>query len=100
MGSCLLALLARPAVLARVRREPALVARAIEETLRWETSITMVARVATRDAAVGPCPVASGTSLLLLVGSANRDEAQHVRPEEWDLDRPEKAHLAFGWGRH
>ena len=100
MGSCLVALLTRPAVLARVRREPALVARAVEETLRWETSITMVSRVATRDAAVGGCPVAAGTSLLLLTGSANRDEARWERPDEWDLDRPERPHLAFGWGRH
>ena len=100
MGNCLVALLTHPEVLARVRRDPSLVPRAVEETLRWETSITMVNRVATRDARVGGCPVAAGASLLLLIGSANRDEARWDRPDEWDPGRPEQSHLAFGWGRH
>jgi cytochrome P450 len=100
MGNCLVALLARPGALARVRRDPSLVPRAVEETLRWETSITLVHRVATRDAAVGGCPVAAGSSLLLLTGSANRDEARWEDPDQWSLDRPERPHLAFGWGRH
>ena len=100
MGSCLVALLTRPEQLARVRRDPSLVPRAVEETLRWEASITMVNRVATRDARVGGCPVEAGASLLLLTGSANRDDARWDRPDEWDLDRPDQSHLAFGWGRH
>jgi len=100
MGNCLVALLSRPQALARVRSDPALLPRAIEETLRWESSITMVNRVAKRAAAIGGCPVAAGASLLLLTGSANRDEARWEHPDEWDLDRPEQSHLAFGWGRH
>ena len=100
MGNCLVALLTRPDQLERVRRDPSLVPRAVEETLRWETSITMVNRIATRDARVAGCPVAAGTSLLLLTGSANRDEARWDRPDEWDLDRPDQSHLGFGWGRH
>jgi cytochrome P450 len=100
MGNCLVALLSRPEALASVRRDLALVPRAVEETLRWESSITMVNRVATRDAAIGGCPVAAGASILLLTGSANRDEARYERPDAWDLDRPEQPHLAFGWGRH
>jgi cytochrome P450 len=100
MGSCLVALLSQPEALARVRSDPSLLPRASEETLRWESSITMVSRVATRDAAVGGCPVAAGSSLLLLTGCANRDEARWERPDEFDLDRPEQTHLAFGWGRH
>ena len=100
MGNCLVALLSNPRALERVRRDPSLVPRAVEETLRWETSITMVNRVATRDAAIAGCPVAAGSSLLLLTGSANRDEARWQRPDEWDLDRPEQPHLGFGWGRH
>jgi cytochrome P450 len=100
MGNCLVALLSRPEALASVRSDPALLQRAIEETLRWEASITMVHRVATRDTTVGGCPVSAGSSVLLLTGSANRDEARYERPDTWDLDRPEQPHLAFGWGRH
>ena len=47
-GSCLLALLERPEVMARVRADRSLVRAAVEETLRWETSVTMVARRAGR----------------------------------------------------
>jgi cytochrome P450 len=36
----------------------------------------------------------------LLNGSANHDETRFDRSEEWDLDRADKRHLAFGWGRH
>ncbi len=100
MGNCLVVLLSQPEALARLRREPSLVPRAVEETLRWETSITMVNRVATRDTTIGGCRVAAGSSLLLLTGSANRDEARFEDPDAWDMDRPELPHLAFGWGRH
>src|SRR5262245_13159957 len=99
MGNCLVALLANPQALERVRRDPSLVPRAVEETLRWEASITMVNCVATRDAAIAGCPVAAGSSLLLLTGSANRDDGRWQQPDEWDLDRPDQPHLGFGWGR-
>jgi cytochrome P450 len=100
MGNCLLALLTHPGALGRAQREPEFLERAIEETLRWETSVTMVNRVATRDAEVAGCKVPKGASLILLVSSANRDASFHERADAWDPDREEKPHLAFGWGRH
>jgi cytochrome P450 len=101
LGNALLALLERPAVLERVRRDRSLLTKAIEETLRWETSITMVTRVAKRDTEVGGCPIAVGTIVSMLIGSANRDEQHYEHGEEWDIDRPgDSSHLAFGWGRH
>ncbi len=101
MGNCLAALLTRPAELERVRRDRSLVPRAIEETLRWETSVTMVSRIATRDTELRGCPIQKGTSVAALVASANRDEAVYADADTWDLDRelPEP-HLSFGWGRH
>jgi cytochrome P450 len=101
LGNALLALLERPGVLERVRRDRELLTRAIEETLRWETSVTMVTRVASRDTEVGGCPIAAGTVVSMLIGSANRDERHFGDAEEWDIDRPgDSPHLAFGWGRH
>jgi cytochrome P450 len=38
--------------------------------------------------------------MLLLTGSANRDETRWPHADAWDLDRPERPHLGFGWGRH
>jgi cytochrome P450 len=101
MGNLLLALLGRPDDLERVRRDRSLVPKAIEETLRWETSVTMVNRVTTRDTEIAGCPVAQGSSIILGTSSANRDEAVYPDADTWQLDREmEPPHLAFGWGRH
>lgn len=101
MGNALLALLEHPEVLEQVRRDRSLIPRAIEETLRWETSVTMLTRVANRDAEIGGCPIPKGAMISMLIGSANHDERYFQNPEEWNLDRSdESSHLAFGWGRH
>ena len=79
-GSCLLALLARPEAMDRVRADRSLVPAAVEETLRWETSVTMVARVAAVDAEIGGCPVPAGSSVSVINGSASHDEARWAGP--------------------
>ncbi|MXZ52771.1 MAG: cytochrome P450 [Acidimicrobiaceae bacterium] len=99
-GSCLLALLDRPEVMARVLADRSLVPTAVEETLRWETSVTMVARVAAADTEIGGCPVPAGSSVSIINGSASRDEARWADPGEWDLDREPQQHMAFGTGPH
>ena len=100
MGSCLFALLSRPDVLDRVRRDPALLDAVVEETLRWETSVTMVNRETTCPVEIDGVEVPQGVSLVCATGSANRDESRYTRPDQWDLDREEPAHIAFGTGRH
>ena len=99
-GSCLLVLLERPEAMARVLADRSLVPAAVEETLRWETSVTMVARVAAADTEVGGCPVPAGSSVSVINGSASRDEARWADPGEWDLDREPQQHMAFGTGPH
>ena len=100
MGNCLLALLTHPEVLHRVVADRSLIPAVIEETLRWETSITMVSRNVTADAAIGGCPVPAGAGLMLMVSSANRDETRYDHSSEWDIDRAPRSHLHFGTGRH
>lgn len=100
-GNTLFALLSNPEALARVRADRSLVPRAIEETLRWETSVTLVMRVAKKDTEVSGCPIAKGTPVSMMLASANRDGEHFDRPDRWDLDRPaDPGHLSFGWGRH
>ena len=100
-GNTLFALLSDREALDRVRGDRSLVPRAIEETLRWQTSVSLVMRVAKKDTEVAGCPVAAGTPVAMMVGAANHDEEHFADPEIWDLDRPdETGHLAFGWGRH
>ena len=99
-GSCLLALLDRPDAMARVRADRSLVPPAVEETLRWETSVTMVARRVATDTDIGGCPVPAGSSVSVINGSASRDEARWDDPDEWKLDREPQQHMAFGTGPH
>lgn len=101
MGNALLALLTHPDDLARVAADPdALLPEVIEETLRWETSVTMVSRVAAVDTEIAGCPIAAGSPVNVLTGSADRDTARFDDADEWKLGRPTQHHLAFGTGPH
>jgi len=100
MGSMLLALLTHPDALTEVIADRSLIPAAIEETLRWETSVTVVNREAVRDVEVSGVMVPQGASVLVATASANHDESRYDRADEWDLHRPAKPHMAFGTGRH
>ena len=100
MGNCLFALLHHPDVLARVVANRSMLPAVIEETLRWEPSVTMVGRIATRDTEIAGCPIEANSSVTVLVGSANRDETRFDHADEWDIDRPRIHHVAFGTGPH
>ena len=84
----------------RVRADRSLVPWAIEETLRWETSIVMLSRETTRPTEVRGVPMPAGALVSVVIGSANRDEEHYERPDAYDLDRRADDHLAFGFGRH
>jgi cytochrome P450 len=100
MGNCLYALLTHPEDLARVYADRSLLPEVIEETLRWETSVTMVSRVATADTEVAGCPISKGSPVGVLTGSSNHDERRWEDAAEWKLGRPVQHHLAFGTGPH
>jgi cytochrome P450 len=100
MGNCLFALLTKPDTLERVRADPSLIDGVVEETLRWETSVTMVNRETTCPVEIDGVTVPEGVSLVCATGSANRDETRYTDPDEWNLDRDEPPHIAFGTGRH
>lgn len=75
----------------------------VEETLRYDTSTQILARHLKRDVTLHGRTAPAGSQLLLLLGSANRDEEVFDRPDVYDLDRSreELAHLvSFGGGRH
>src|SRR6478735_5069660 len=100
MGNALLALLTHPDDLERVYADRSLVPEVIEETLRWETSVTMVSRVAARDTDIAGCPIKAGSPISVLTGSANHDARRFDDPTEWRLGRPVQHHVAFGTGPH
>ena len=73
MGNCLVALLSHPGVYEQVVADRTLMPEVIEETLRWETSVTMVSRVSAKDTEIAGCPVRAGSPISVLTGSANHD---------------------------
>ena len=100
IGNMLVALLTDRDRFERLRADRSLMPWAIEETLRWETSIVMLSRETTRPTEVRGVALPEGALVTVVLGSANRDEAHYERPDEYDLDRRADDHLAFGYGRH
>jgi cytochrome P450 len=100
LGSCYYALLNDPRALAEVRGDRALVGSVIEETLRWESSVTMVNREPVTDVELAGVPVPAGSSIIAMTGSANHDETRYDDAETWNLHRSPQPHLAFGTGHH
>jgi cytochrome P450 len=84
-------------LLAKDRR---LVANAIEEILRYEAPSPVQARYVTRDVELHGTVVPAGSALLLLNGSANRDEREFEDADRLDVTRKDVRHLSFGHGVH
>lgn len=82
--------------------DPAYVPMWVEETLRYDTSSQMLARVTTCDVELHGRVIPAGDRVLLLAGSANRDPRVFTDPDRYDLDRPEPLPqlASFGFGRH
>lgn len=100
VGNGLAALLAHPGEMERLRAEPALMPNAVEEMLRFESSVQLDARTALVDADVGGIEVSAGEVVLTLLGAANRDPARYPEPDRFDVARTGHQHLAFAAGIH
>lgn len=72
----------------------------VEETLRFDTSSQMVARVTLKDVERHGVHVPAGGRVLLLAGSANRDPRMFADPDRYDLERDTAGIASFGFGRH
>ncbi len=100
IGNGLLALAARPELVARLREDRSLLAPAVEELLRYDSSVQGVVRFARRRTELRGRTIEQGAALLPMVGAANRDPAQFPDPDDLDLARSPNRHLAFGRGIH
>jgi cytochrome P450 len=73
---------------------------ALEELLRWETPVMVVARTANTDTRLGACPISAGQRMLVLLGAANVDPVESPDAGLLRCDRKVNRHLAFGTGIH
>ncbi len=100
LGNGLLALLRHPEQLALLRHRPELMPSAVEEMLRYESPVNMVARLTQSPWQIDELTVPAGETLYCLIGAANHDPAVFHEPERFDIRRSPNPQLAFGGGLH
>lgn len=89
-----------PAEREKLVARPGLIPNAVEELLRFEAPSPVQARTVMRDVEWYGEPVPAGSVILLVTGSAGRDERQYPDPDRFDVERAVGRHLAFGYGTH
>jgi cytochrome P450 len=105
LSNLVLLLERQPEILARLRAEPELRPSAVEEVLRYISPVTGLFRHTTREVVVAGTALPAEAKVLLMYGSANHDERQYERPDEFVIDRYPRGfadadHVAFATGVH
>ena len=101
IGNGLLALHRNPDQLRLLRNDPSLAPNAVEELLRYDSSVQVTGRTTLEDVdEIGGIPLAKGQSVVCLLGSANRDPAVYADPDKLDIRRTDIRPLSFGGGIH
>jgi cytochrome P450 len=100
IGNGLLTLLRHPAELEKLRANPALIASAVEELLRFESPSQHTARLAPEDTQLGGKSIRKRQAVIAVMGAGNRDPERFPEPDRLDLERKDNRHLAFGWAAH
>ncbi|MDA3037957.1 MAG: cytochrome P450 [Actinomycetota bacterium] len=89
-----------PRVWAMLVADPTAIAGAVEETLRFDSSVVAWRRVTTTKTVIGESEVPAGARVLVLLGSANHDPEVFEQPGRFDVSRTDSRYLSFGWGKH
>jgi cytochrome P450 len=100
IGNGVLALMRRREQWELLCRNPHLVETAVDELLRYDAPVQYTARLPVVDVVVAGTPIRAGQTLLLLIGSANRDPNAFARPDELDITRANNRHLSLLVGIH
>ena len=101
IGNATVAMLTHPQVFQRLKAHPEQMPRAVEEFLRYDPPVERaMTRWVAEDVVVGGQQFKRGQLVILLLGSANHDPEAYAHPEQLDIDRENKNHLAFGRGVH
>lgn len=85
---------------AELTRDPSLIPNAVEELLRFEAPSPVQGRWTSRAVELHGQVIPADSKVLLLTGSAGRDERRYADPDRFDINRDIGAHLSFGFGVH
>jgi len=100
MSNGLLALFRHPEQLERLRADLDRMPHAVEEMLRYDSSVQLTGRTALEALEFRNEPIARHEEILCLLGAANRDPEVFTDPDRFDIDRDEARPLSFGGGAH
>ena len=100
IGNGMLALLRHPEQMQRLREEPARMHDAVDEMLRFDSPVQTDFRIAKARTTLRRQAIEPGDGMILLTGSANRDEAAFTNPDVFDIARKGPRHTSFGHGIH
>ena len=89
-----------PEAQAQLRSQPSLVPSAVEEALRFESSVTARMRRTTANVELSGHAIPAESTILYWISSGNRDEEAFQNPDSFDISRDPNRHLSFGLGRH
>src|SRR5688572_26711740 len=98
INHAMLALIEHPDQAQRLRDDPSLWDTAVDEMLRWGSSIHNFRRTATRDTELRGVPIKQGDKVVLYYAAANRDEEVFADPHRFDVGRTPNDHVTFGGG--
>ena len=100
IGNTIYLLLSNPDQLELIRKNPALLAQAIEESLRYESPVSRQSRYMKENAELGGKYLQKGQMVFQMLNAANRDPAHFTDPDKFDVKREDNRHIAFGFGEH
>ena len=83
-----------------MREDPALIPNAMEELLRYDSSVQMTGRSTSEAVELGGVAIPAGQSVVAFLGAANRDPAVYEEPDRLDITRRDIRPLSFGGGIH
>src|SRR5579883_1449387 len=100
IGTGMYYLMSQPEQMEQLRADPSKIPTAVEELLRYVSPVHVLSRRTTQDVTIRGVEIPVGSSIYLLVGSANRDAEKFPDPERLDITRPPSRTLGFGYGIH
>lgn len=100
INNAMLCFIDNPEQLEKVRAMPSLLPLAIEEALRYRSPVQWMFRVTRQDVELHGRAIPAGQMILAMIGAANRDPKQFLKPDLFDVERDPNPHVAFGHGVH
>jgi 4-methoxybenzoate monooxygenase (O-demethylating) len=100
IGHMMLAFATHPEAWSQVQNHRALARSVFDESLRWDSTVQIFFRTATRAVSVAEHTIPEGSKVLLFLASANRDPRYWAEPDRFDPARKNAGHVGFGFGIH